>query len=560
MSATPQAEPEAWFDASPERLEWELADFAARGLPAQAEARSDGRMVITTALPFEGSPIDIQVVFPHEYPDVEPTVFGPPALIGRHQTRRAGNFCLLEDPTLDWWPTMSAAELVDEDLRWLLDDSAAGPDAVGRGEADMPEPLSQHISVDPSGVLIVPDPFWPGDGQALNGNMVLCETALGKSHILVEAEGLGVADERLVDRFTNTKPVKHAGRWTQLPRDSVGSSPTHDELLAAGMEACPQLLGKLQGALRRDRKRVSASGFVGLTFFEEGPQRGQTRRGWVLLEVSLDRRGDASPLRALRAQAFTQSERARRVPELAGLAQARILVVGAGSIGAAVVTELVKAGVGHTDVADYDTFDVNNSVRHTLDPRWGGVDKAVAVAIEAGALNPFVEVVPHNINVGGAPPSRAQLDALLHEVDVVVDATGSHVTARILHRQAGAAGKPVVLASLTAGSHGGEVAVFRPGGPCFWCFVLGQRDGSVPSPAEGPRSNTTPVGCSTPAFSGAGFDATALAALAARAAVQASGRSAYPAPNHDYMIVNFRGGDPWRQGSLEVHGECPIGH
>src|SRR5439155_24738379 len=110
----------------------------------------------------------------------------------------------------------------------------------------------------------------------------------------------------------------------------------------------------------------------------------------------------------------------------------RMLVVGAGSLGAPIVSEFVKAGVGRTDVADYDTFDVNNSVRHALDPRWGGVGKEMAVAVEVGALNPFVEILPHHIHVGGGPDDRARLDALLAEVDLVVDATGSHSAARIL--------------------------------------------------------------------------------------------------------------------------------
>lgn len=130
--------------------------------------------------------------------------------------------------------------------------------------------------------------------------------------------------------------------------------------------------------------------------------------------------------------------------------------------------------------------------------------------------------------------------------------------ARVLTRRARESGVPLVVAGLTAGSHGGEVVRFRPEGPCFWCFVLGQADRTVPSPAEGPPSATTPIGCSTPAFSGAGFDAVALGALAARTTVQATGRTDYPQPDHDYVVVNFRGEEPWRQGQLDHHPGCPV--
>ena len=161
------------------------------------------------------------------------------------------------------------------------------------------------------------------------------------------------------------------------------------------------------------------------------------------------------------------------------------------------------------------------------------------MSIEAGSLNPFITVKPHALHVGASRRDSSRLDALLAENDLpVVDTTGSQVAARVLQRRCREFGTNFVLASLTAGSYGGEVALFRPEGPCYCCFVLGQQDGSVPKPAEGPRSNTTPVGCSTPAFSGAGFDATALAALAARTAVRAGGKCGYPALDYDYVVVN----------------------
>ncbi len=121
MSATAPEPRRPWFENQPERRDWELAEFAARGLPAE-DYVINGTFGIKTKLPFRGEEIEIKVEYPFDYPDVPPTVFGPPVL-ERHQTRRAGNFCLLEDPQRDWWPAMSGAELIDEDLRWLLQDS-----------------------------------------------------------------------------------------------------------------------------------------------------------------------------------------------------------------------------------------------------------------------------------------------------------------------------------------------------------------------------------------------------------------------------------------------------
>src|SRR4051812_9383114 len=127
VSGTPEPETrKEWFEAHPERLEWELAEFAARQLPAEHYISDAGRLVVKTSLAFQGEDREIRLMFPFDYPDVEPTVLGPLELLTRHQNRRYGNFCLLEEPAADWWPGMAAAQLVDEELRWLLEDSEAG--------------------------------------------------------------------------------------------------------------------------------------------------------------------------------------------------------------------------------------------------------------------------------------------------------------------------------------------------------------------------------------------------------------------------------------------------
>src|SRR5206468_900569 len=187
VSATPEPR-QRWFEALPDRLAWEVAEFEARGLPVDQYETQSAQLGIKTTLPFRGEKIEIKVVFPFDYPDVEPHVFGPQDLLLRHQNRRYGNFCLLEDPAADWWSGMAAAQLVDEDLRWLLEDSEAGEAAVRAGEADMPEPLSQHLPADTGEVVLVPDPFWEIELDIEEGGFVLNEKIFG-GHILFSADG-----------------------------------------------------------------------------------------------------------------------------------------------------------------------------------------------------------------------------------------------------------------------------------------------------------------------------------------------------------------------------------
>ena len=180
-------------------------------------------------------------------------------------------------------------------------------------------------------------------------------------------------------------------------------------------------------------------------------------------------------------------------------------------------------------------------------------------AITAQALNPFVTVDSHQLLVGGGEADAVQLDALIATHSVVVDTTGSQAVARILARRCRQASTTLVIAGLSAGSYGAEIAVFRPGDPCFYCLVLAQRDGTIPVPrAAPPTGGVTPIGCSHPAFSGAGFDATELAAVTARTVVQATETCGYPPLTFDWAVLNFRGDPRWQSGDLERHPACPL--
>jgi len=547
----------AWFEREPERRDWELEEFAKRGLPATPFER-DGLLRVETSLPFGGKEIDIVVAFPFDYPDSPPDVFGPPVL-DRHQVLNpgGGNFCLLEDPASDWWPDMSAAQLVGEDLRWLLEDSERGPEAIVAGQADMPEPISGHIMYELGKAMLVPDPFWVLEAPSHGGEVQFVDALPGFSWIATRVDGFEAPDSGLVERYKANKGSRHVATWTELTLN-VPRWPGHEALLNAAMASDAQILRRIVKVLDRERKRDAAEGWIAVTFVEEGPLLGEKRRMWVFLRVRVFRKGLAQVMGAVRAQALTPEERARRIPELVGLGDARVLVVGAGSLGAPVVFELAKAGVGQIDVVDHDFYDVNNAVRHVVSTRYAGMRKQDIVVSDTEWLNPFVEIRAHDVKIGGGASDSVRLDELFADAAVVVDTTGSQVVTRILQRRCREQGKTLVVASLTAGSFGGEVAVFDPGGPCFFCFVLAQDAGDIPTPAAGPRSNMTPVGCSHPAFSGAGFDATALAALAARMSICATRNSEYPQPNYNYVIVNFRGEHPWRQGTLVARADCPL--
>ena len=560
MSATGANPPLQWFQSQPDRLKWELEQFAARGLPASQrmglrDGRLPERLVVETELQFQGEPVPVEVVYPFEYPDAPPLVFGPPYLLDRHQNPRSGNFCWGEDPEREWSPRLDAAHLVAEDVRWLLADSERGGAVVRAAEADMPEPLTGLITLDPTCAVVVPDPYFAKQLPAAEGTMTL----VGKSRrlFLAHAAGLGASSTQLRDRYFSNQP-EHAGYWVELSPAPAPAVWDDDTLLVGAINSASRRpYGRLGSRLKKSKGLSVADCWLGITFLEEGRLRGEQRRNWVFACISKHSTGAERIGPRFGAQALTLAERRARTPELVGLADARVLCVGAGSLGAPVAEELVKAGIGQLDLLDPDTYDVNNAVRHVLSPAAAGYPKAEATAIHVGNLNPFGDVCAHVLRVGDRAQDAAALAQLIADADVVIDTTGSNSVSRILQRRCTEASKPLVVGGLSAGSYGGEVAVFYPQGACFDCLLLAQRDHLVPEPDEAPRTSLiTPVGCSHPAFAGAGFDATQHAALIARTVVQVTGKSGYPAADFDWVITNFRRAPRWRSGRLEKHPEC----
>ena len=137
----------------------------------------------------------------------------------------------------------------------------------------------------------------------------------------------------------------------------------------------------------------------------------------------------------------------------ARLARARVLVVGAGGLGATVLPALVGAGLGEVIVVDPDTVELSNLHRQTLFRMEDlGQPKAVCAARHLRRLNPEVTLSPRVARVG---PVLAR--ALIAQVDVVVDAADNFALSYALSDECRAQGKPLICGSVLAraGSVGG---------------------------------------------------------------------------------------------------------
>ena len=157
------------------------------------------------------------------------------------------------------------------------------------------------------------------------------------------------------------------------------------------------------------------------------------------------------------------------LPQVGGAGQqrlkaAKIAVVGAGGIGAAVIPALAGAGIGRLTIIDGDTVDLSNLQRQPLYTSADiGEGKADLAAAFVAARNPFVAV-----NAVAERIDRANATALLANHDLIIDGTDNFATRLLVSDTAVALGIP--LLSAAAQQFQGQVALFW-GRPCYRCFV-----------------------------------------------------------------------------------------
>ncbi|SFX50398.1 Molybdopterin or thiamine biosynthesis adenylyltransferase [Paracoccus pantotrophus] len=167
-------------------------------------------------------------------------------------------------------------------------------------------------------------------------------------------------------------------------------------------------------------------------------------------------------------------------PGQAALRRARVLVVGAGGLGAPVCLYLAAAGVGRITVADDDRVGLSNLQRQVIfRSADDGRPKAEAARDAMLALNPHVKVTALNRRIG------AEDAALVAEHDLVLDGTDSFAARRAVNAACIAAGVPLVAGAIAQWE--GQVTIWDPrnGAPCMACiFPDAPAAGLAPACAE----------------------------------------------------------------------------
>ena len=155
------------------------------------------------------------------------------------------------------------------------------------------------------------------------------------------------------------------------------------------------------------------------------------------------------------------------------LLNAKVLLLGAGGLGAPAALYLAAAGIGTLGLVDDDVVDASNLQRQVIhNTERIGMPKTESARKTIEALNPDVNVVEHNMRL-----DASDILDVIRDYDVIVDGADNFPTRYLLNDASVRLRKPVVSASIL--SFDGQISTFVPfEGPCYRCLY------PTPPPAE----------------------------------------------------------------------------
>jgi hypothetical protein len=236
--------------------------------------------------------------------------------------------------------------------------------------------------------------------------------------------------------------------------------------------------------------------------------------------------------------------RLRAGPDVALLDAKSALMFGVGAVGSRLALLLAQSGLGRLVIVDGELLRPGDVVRHAAASWFVGQTKVDAVDLLAFSYAPWARVK----KVAGVTWDPDEIRKQLADVDLVIDATGSASFTNMLSVLCEEEEAPLLSVALYRGGSVGRVRRQGQGDTAITARADEERYPVIP-PAEEPL--VFEAGCSSAVNDASPIAVTAIAALAAEAAVdQLTGRNLYP----DEVIDTYR---PLAEPPFDKIGRIP---
>jgi len=522
-----------WWEKWPERLEFELRCLVEAGIAFRfdEQARAAGIVKLLLHHRVNGEDLDLTAIFPDLYPYFRFEVQAPSLTLKRHQHPAGGTLCLIGRATANWSSSNTLAGAITGQLPSVLKAARAPQDSASATiEEHQGEPATDYFPY-ANDLAILVDSDWSVRRDFSRGLLTLgikadfrnrsaprLQAIVKQVKDSADTTTLAQADSDLASCFEE----EIQARWVRLGAPPPLLAP--DDLV--------HLLSISDANLLQPEWRAVGGGridVIGVVFPEEvGYQT--TADGWLFVlrlakPGTNGKQGYSCYVRGLRGG---RRDMSGRIPELAPLSKATVVVAGLGALGAPSAVDMARAGVGELRLLDCDFVDPGTTARYPLGLQAAGLQKTTALPEFLAANYPFTKVrmYPHRIGsvrdaADPVKPDPVLLEAILDGANLVYDATAEIGIQHALSDLARRKGIPYICVSATEGAWGGLVARIRPGKTegCWYCLMHHIDTRSIPPPPRNPTGTVQPIGCANPTFTGAGFDLAEIALAGTRLAV-----------------------------------------
>lgn len=150
------------------------------------------------------------------------------------------------------------------------------------------------------------------------------------------------------------------------------------------------------------------------------------------------------------------------------LQKKHVLIIGAGALGSGSAEMLARAGVGRITIADRDYVDWSNLQRQQLYAEQDveeHLPKAIAAQKRLQAINKEIETVAYIQDV-----TASELEQLVHDVDLLIDATDNFETRFLINDVAQKYNIPWIYGACV-GSYGLTYTILPGETPCLSCLL-----------------------------------------------------------------------------------------
>lgn len=571
-----------WEARWPGRFAFELNDLEVSGITPYIHERAikAGSLVLTFDRKLtSGTVVTLRATYPDSFPHLRPEVMlldGAPRP-SRHCNPIDGTLCLLGRDSAQWPPDWTLRRLLDEQLDHIF---AGTGDEDPQAEAN--EVWWNHISVNDAYCLV--DSAW--EMEAERGTLRLLH-AVEKSH-LTSALAAGAHHAPIVRALINevrdasgklmhtwqgpVPPLLRAPRkdwqvpWLRLPSPFVPAAsnqargaqleellkpyyPTLQRIVVPGTDLAVAMLAVVAPSELTETKKGLGWTFLQISGRKVALEPGQTNKRFLNKHPKL--------MHTVPVYRAGPTDLGHRVPAVQLLKDKRIVVVGAGAIGAPIAVELARNGVAVLHLIEHDVVEPGNSVRWPLGASAWGQRKLRALARFIEHEYPSTTVITDNVRLGGGEEDDV-LTRALADAHIVIDASASQgVTSLLASRRN--AHLPLIGVFATPPLSGGVVARYGNDAACPNCLEHAWADGSIAEPAgRWDKALTQPPGCAERTFTGASFDLQELSLQTVRLALRTLQD---PTPSSLVLTLNFDDDaglrlPTWRRDPLRKHERC----